>query len=262
VRYFISIFIVTLSLLSAGENMDEAKILMVLKSWNRANNTQDIDTLSRLYAPKVKYYGRVYTRGKALQDKKRFFAKHPYFSQSVQNVAYRAVGANLTEVIFDKYVRMHKGGSYKIYPSYLFIDQSHALPAIVEEGDSITDRTLKRGSGIPTYTLEGVHELTGKVTTVTYYGPPGYGEDPAHDQKLTAFILKLDHPIRAVALNGDELSFTTQTEELQLVGHEHIPLLKKAAKKGETVTLRGELFSSHTGNHVRDLLMDVQSVRP
>lgn len=72
--------------------MNEAKILMVLKSWNHANNTQDIDTLSRLYAPKVKYYGKVYTRGKALQDKKRFFVKRPYFSQSVQNVAYRTVG--------------------------------------------------------------------------------------------------------------------------------------------------------------------------
>jgi len=261
-RYFVSVFIATLSLLCAAENMDEAKILMMLKSWNHANNTQDIDKLSRLYAPKVKYYGKVYARGNALQDKKRFFAKHPYFSQSVQNVAYRAVGANLTEVIFDKYVRMHKGASYKIYPSYLFIDQSHALPAIVEEGDSTTNRTLKRGSGIPTYTLEGVHELMGKVTTVAYYGPPGYGEDPAHDQKLTAFILNLDHPIRAVALNGDELSFTTQTQELQLVGHEQVSLLKRAAKKGETVTLRGELFSSHTGNHVRDLLMNVQAVRP
>lgn len=260
-HYLFSIFLLLNITLFAQSNNNENKLMMVLQSWNDANNAKDTDTLSRLYAQKITYYGSKLSRKKCIKDKKRLFRKYPHFSQSTQNTAYTALSLQFYKIIFDKHVRIKPSSKNKVYPSYLLVDISSSFPTIVEEGDSVTDKNIKRKSAIPTYTIGGTHELKGKIETVLQYGPPGYGEDPQNDQRLTAYILKLDSPINAVALNGDEISFSTQTTEVQLVAFDYLSQLKRAASRGTTLTLRGELFSAHTGYHIRDVLMNVKSIK-
>ena len=260
-HYLFSISLLLNITLFAQSDNNEAKLMMVLQSWNDANNAKDIDTLSRLYASKITYYGSKLSRKKCIKDKKRLFKKYPHFSQSAQSTAYSALSPQLYKIIFDKHVRIKPGSKSKVYPSYLLVNTSSAFPAIVEEGDSVTDKNIKRNNVIPTYTIGDTHELKGKIETVLHYGPPGYGEDPQNDQKITAYILKLEEPINAVALMGDEVNFSTQTTEIQLLAFDYLSQLEETVKKRKVVRLRGEFFSAHTGYHIRDVLMDVKSIK-
>lgn len=112
---------------------------------------------------------------------------------------------------------------------------------------------------IPHYTFNGVYKLEGRIEQVMHYGPPGYGEDPQNDKKLTAYILKLLQPIKVLSSKDDEFNFTTETSEVQLVIH-NFENIKKLISNKSTVFLSGEFFSSHTGYHIRKLLMDVKSI--
>ena len=47
-----------------------------------------------------------------------------------------------------------------------------------------------------------VATLTGKITARTTFGPPNYGEDPAHDRREKYWYLNLDAPI---CVNGNGL---------------------------------------------------------
>lgn len=255
-KYLLSLFLAFVLFTHASADELENKMMMVLQSWNDANNAKDTDTLSRLYASNIMYYGSRLSRDKCIKDKKRLFRKYPDFTQSFDSAAFNSLNPHLHKIVFDKYVRIAPGKKYKVYPSYILVDTSSVFPAIVEEGDSITDK-----NAIPTYTIGGVHELKGKIKKIAHYGPPGYGEDPLNDQKLTAYILYLNTPINVVALEDDEVSFSTQTTEIQLVAFDYIAQLNMARQKGATVTLRGELFSAHTGYHIRDVLMDVKSIK-
>jgi len=40
--------------------------------------------------------------------------------------------------------------------------------------------------------------VTGELKKEFFYGPPGWGEDPEHDKKLTYWILTLDKPFTCV----------------------------------------------------------------
>lgn len=258
--YFFFILLLFSPTLYAQPAGTESKLIMVVKHWNDANNAKDTNTLSRLYAKTIIYYGRRLPLNQCIGDKKRFFRKYPYFHQSIQNIAYASIGKNVYRIIFDKNVRIKRGSKRKLYPSYIQVDTSTTLPRIVEEGDSVTDKNIKRNKSIPVYTLGGIHALSGQVKTVLQYGPPGYGENPQADQKITAFVLKLKDPIHVVSLKGDEVNFSTQANEIQLVASDYLPQLKNIADSGRFETFRGEIFSAHSGYHIRDVLMEVKSI--
>lgn len=111
-----------------------------------------------------------------------------------------------------------------------------------------------------TYTFQGNSTIQGVIETVQYYGPPGYGEDPEYDKKITAYILKLSRPIKVVASNDDELNSIIVTKEIQLSTYELIKKVKIAAKTHKKIKVTGEFFSSHTGGHTSKLLIDVVSI--
>lgn len=130
-----------LTCLSAGEI--ENKMNMVLQSWNKSNNTQDTKTLIKLYDINVKYYGANLSRGKCIIDKKRFFKKHPHFAQTISNPVISLYDDDIYKISFDKLVQIKINGEKKYYPSYLLVKNSSS-PVIVEEGDAVTDKNLKR----------------------------------------------------------------------------------------------------------------------
>ena len=259
-KKIITVFLIVAAAVFAQSNDTEAKIKMVLESWNEANNAKDIDTLSRLYSSRMIYYGSKLSREKCLRDKKRFFYRYPYFSQSVKNVHYASLAPGLEKISFDKYVRTKPNSQLKMYPSYLLVDTSSPFPAIVEEGDVITDRNLKRRKRIQTFSFRGIHQISGIVEEVKYYGPPGYGDNPKEDKLMTAYVLKLEHPIRVVDSNPDSFNETVTTTEVQLVIN-NFALFDKARRNHHRITVNGEFFSANTGHHIRKLLMDVKSLK-
>ncbi len=141
------------------------------------------------------------------------------------------------------------------------IDTSSSFSASTEEGDIVTDKNLNRKSSIKTFTFDGIHQIRGIVRKVKYYGPPGFGDNPKEDKLLTATILKLDRPIEVVETNPDGVNTTTTTTEVQLAAQGFYGQLDAAEKRHKEVTISGEFFSAHTGYHIRDLLMLVESVR-
>ncbi len=87
--------------------------------------------------------------------------------------------------------------------------------------------------------------IYGKLTLETFYGPPGFGEDPINDEKVNQYILVLeedpfeDHPKMQIEYGGD------------------MDLTKFLNKK---VRVRGTFFSSLTGYHNTPILIDAKSI--
>src|SRR5262245_45923063 len=63
--------------------------------------------------------------------------------------------------------------------------------------------------------------LTGTITRRTEYGPPGYGEDPAHDAQERYWYLELDVPIcvngKGETENSPEMEGENGVRKLQIV---------------------------------------------
>jgi hypothetical protein len=85
----------------------------------------------------------------------------------------------------------------------------------------------------------------GKLTTETFYGPPGYGEDPENDEKVNQYILYLEEdPLGKMA-------------KMQLVysGNEDLSTFKN-----KQVKVTGTFFSSHTGYHNTAILIESKNI--
>jgi hypothetical protein len=97
--------------------------------------------------------------------------------------------------------------------------------------------------------------ITGKLARHTFFGAPGYGEDPKHDEKETGFYLDLPAPV--CTLEKNEYDRPLQgVRQVQLVldsdGYSRLrPFL------GKRITLRGTLFAAITGHHHAPILLDV-----
>jgi hypothetical protein len=98
--------------------------------------------------------------------------------------------------------------------------------------------------------------VSGKLVRKTFAGPPNYESVKAGDAPETGFYLALKRPICAIASQGSEDNeSTTNVSLVQLVldarGYEQLrPLL------GKSVTIKGSLFSAHTGHHHAPLLLN------
>ncbi len=101
-------------------------------------------------------------------------------------------------------------------------------------------------------------QLSGTVTLKIFFGPPGYGEDPAHDMKETQGFLILDRPV-CVDKGPESLdeSESNQTE-ITLVPPKGV---NWAHYSGTRVIVDGTLFHQHTGHHRTKLLMTVITVK-
>jgi len=104
-------------------------------------------------------------------------------------------------------------------------------------------------------------ELTGKVSEKQAFGPPGYGEDPAHDKRETYFVLALSAPL---CVTGDPKSQTnneseTDVREVQLVFASGQSL--RRAWLDHNISVSGTLFHAVTGHHRTKVLIQVTETR-
>lgn len=97
--------------------------------------------------------------------------------------------------------------------------------------------------------------LTGEVLSQTFWGPPGYGEDPKDDSKETQALLKLDLPICVQGAQDDPGVWQQFIVTL-------VPLKgeKLTTYVGKRVTVTGKLFPANTGHHRTPVLIELDSV--
>jgi hypothetical protein len=93
-------------------------------------------------------------------------------------------------------------------------------------GLAFTDRTrgvpLSQSSNVNTaepaykYDTPGV-KLEGRLIERTFFGPPGFGETPAHDAREKVLVLRLKKPITVAPVkNPEEEDVARHVEEVQL----------------------------------------------
>jgi hypothetical protein len=120
--------------------------------------------------------------------------------------------------------------------------------------------TVLAGGGCLSYEPAQV-QLSGKVSRKEAYGPPGYGEDPAHDKRESYLVLALTAPI---CVNADPKSpvnneSETDVREVQLVypsGHS-----LQRAWLNRNISVSGTLFHQLTGHHRTKVLITVSETR-
>lgn len=129
------------------DNQNQTSVADIVHYWNNLVSSRKTNSLFNLYAPKVLYYGSEVSDKACIKDKKSFYRKHPFFSQSIDNLQIIHISRNLYKVYFDKYVKLKENSKIRNYPSYLVIRFISERPYIFVEGDSITDKNLLKKYG-------------------------------------------------------------------------------------------------------------------
>jgi hypothetical protein len=98
--------------------------------------------------------------------------------------------------------------------------------------------------------------IRGRLARHTFYGAPGFGEDPRHDAKEVGFYLELPTPICTVS-GGDQIDRARDDiRRVQLV-LDAAGYARLRRFLGQRVTLRGTLFGASTAHHHTPILLDV-----
>lgn len=99
--------------------------------------------------------------------------------------------------------------------------------------------------------------LSGKVKLQTFFGPPGYGENPDSDSRETQAILLLEKPICVEANPKDYEEAEQNQRELTLV-----PLGKENLKDYEEnqIMVQGALYHAFNGHHHTPVLIEIKHI--
>jgi len=101
--------------------------------------------------------------------------------------------------------------------------------------------------------------LTGVVSEKLYYGPPDWGEDKAHDEKLYEWILHLKQPLTCVIdADTDSQNWNQDVQLIMRDGNDY-----KVNKKflGKVISIDGVIFLAETGYHMTPVLLDVATFK-
>ena len=102
--------------------------------------------------------------------------------------------------------------------------------------------------------------ITGTLTRRTFYGAPGFGEDPKQDEKETGFYLQLASPICTTS-SGDEVNMSQTGIRLVQILLDRLGYDRLRKSLGRTIALRGTLSGAMTGHHhARVLLTPVHPI--
>jgi hypothetical protein len=128
--------------------------------------------------------------------------------------------------------------------------------------DTVHQNEISKASDVEMLSYEPtVVRLEGCLASVLKYGPPNYGEDTTHDQKIHVPILVLSRPINvrgdsSNALNAD--SFTNLTQ-VQLTFPASAGSPARLFKQHVIVT--GTLAEAESGHHFTEVWMSVKSIQ-
>ena len=102
--------------------------------------------------------------------------------------------------------------------------------------------------------------VTGFVFERDDWGPPNYGEDPAHDSHERHDYVRLDRPLCVIGDSASNLNSATENnlKLLQLTWSQP----KRPSSIGRHVLLRGKLFHGFSGHHHTRVLLWVDAAEP
>ena len=122
---------------------DQAAILALVETWNRAHNEKNMDLFKSLYAPRVQFYLKTCPRTYCIEVKEELLTiKHPDFYQettlpSLSNLSGGLVRADFTKVVY-------QADTSKSYQAYLILKNQSGRWQIVKESDLTTDGNRRR----------------------------------------------------------------------------------------------------------------------
>lgn len=106
-----------------------------------------------------------------------------------------------------------------------------------------------------------VLRLQGKLTKVTKYGKPTYGENPEKDEKVEVLILILQTPIRVKDRTTSSMNESfTNVSFVQLTFPTEIGDYSKHLNMD--IVVEGTLERGRKGDHFTDVVMTVKVVNP
>jgi hypothetical protein len=116
-------------------------------------------------------------------------------------------------------------------------------------------QSLQRPENQPT-------SLEGTIRLVHDFGPPGYGETPKRDARVTYWAIKTVKPVTVIPSQTDFDCIPTKQLKLFFLGLELQPLTKlPAAKwKDRRVMIRGKIHCADTAGEMTSIYMDVDSI--
>ena len=113
----------------------------------------------------------------------------------------------------------------------------------------------------PTYYYEpDTCAIYGLLNKESFYGPPGYGEDPKKDAKEYCYVLKLKVPIDIKPKEGSDKNFDLpqyNVQRIQIFSNDKTVNDFLEGRIGDNVMLRGRLFGASTGHHHTPVIMEV-----
>ena len=117
----------------------------------------------------------------------------------------------------------------------------------------------------PTYQFDTPVTLSGLLATRKRWGPPGWGESPRSDARVTILVLRLPNAITvkptadAEAKNSFSLETVRHVREIQLYVKDHAAGLKLARQRA---TVEGILNERIVGGDYTPVTMDVTRLTP
>ena len=240
---------------------DTSHVVALVNEWNSANSSKDVEALGNLFDDEVVFYGSQLSREDCIDHKRKLFNNKPDFSQQIYGeVDVEKVSDAEMKCTFVK--RVTVDGKTTDYPSYMVFKKNGEKWKISVEGDFVTDELLKQKrlklkyANAKNYSFDVPVEIYGTIVAETFYGPPGYGENPDTDSKERYYLLLLDSPIDVIAKAGDEYSETTKgVTKMQLVVDSDF---YNGNYLNKFVKLNGSLFYWFTGHHHTQALLDVK----
>jgi hypothetical protein len=106
--------------------------------------------------------------------------------------------------------------------------------------------------------------LTGTIRLVHGFGPPGYGETPKQDAKVTYWAIETIRPVMATPNSGDFDCVATNRLKLFFREVQPQPLSRQPAAlwQGHHVTIRGKIHCADTAGEMTPIYMDVDYIEP
>ncbi|WP_224065885.1 DUF4431 domain-containing protein [Enterobacter bugandensis] len=101
--------------------------------------------------------------------------------------------------------------------------------------------------------------LSGVMKEELFYGPPNWGEDREHDEKLLYWILHLDSPLKCVIDANTEQKGWDSNVQLIIIGDDY---KTKRNLLNQHVTVDGNVILAVTGYHMTSVLLKDSSFKP
>ena len=156
-----------------GIGIDTKAIESVIREWNFANNSRNIESFRNVYGEQLVFYTQDISEAKAIQLKQQLFRLKPNFEQRIiSEIVYTPYTSGVIKCDFTKEV--FETTRWKKYPSYLLVSYEGNRYQIVGESDNATDRVLKYALDIgePMKFEDVAEAASGDTSSAVVTAPP------------------------------------------------------------------------------------------